>query len=104
MTHVCYNQSIVGSDKMVDVTGKLADDALHVLHGARQLLPPDALKLLSPLLSRLCACVDPDCYVDAARAALTELINSLKNKNEATNDIWLDAIETTVSLANATSD
>jgi hypothetical protein len=86
---------------MIDGDRKLADDASRVLHGARCLPPEDAVNALRPFLNKLSAHISGDRFVDASRAAVAKLVDSLKNKREATDDIWQDAIETTFSLANA---
>ena len=80
---------------------KIADDALRVLHGARCLPTAEAVNALRPFLDAVRTRASGDRFVDASRAAVGQLVDSLDVRKEATDDVWQDAIETTFSLANA---
>jgi hypothetical protein len=79
---------------------KIADDALRVLHGARCMPTTDAVNALRPFLDALSTRASGDRFVDASKDAVGKLVDSLNIRKEATDDVWLNAIETTFSLAN----
>jgi hypothetical protein len=74
-----------------------AADALRVLHGARRLPPIEAVEALTPFLETLEA---SDEIATAAAAAVSRLVQSLEEHQSASDDLWQQAIETTLSLAN----
>jgi hypothetical protein len=67
---------------------KIADDALRVLHGARCLPTAEAVNALRPFLDALCTRASGDRFVDASRAAVGKLVDSLDVRKEATDDVW----------------
>ena len=77
----------------------MAANALRVLHGARGLPPVEAVEALTPFLQTL-EKASGDKLAAASAAAVTELVRSLKEKHAASDDLWQQAIETTLSLAN----
>jgi hypothetical protein len=80
---------------------QLADDVLHILHGARGLAPAKAVEALQPFLSAMRHRVpEADRFADASADAVNELVKSLQTKGVATDDTWQAAIESTVSFAN----
>jgi hypothetical protein len=76
---------------------ELAAGALHILHGARALSPIEAVEALTPFLETL---ETSDEIATAAAAAVSKLVQSLEEHQSASDDLWQQAIETTVSLAN----
>jgi hypothetical protein len=78
---------------------ELATDALRILHGARALPPSEAAEALTPFLQTL-EKASGDKVAAASAAAVMELVRSLKENHAASDDLWQQAIETTVSLAN----
>lgn len=81
---------------------KIADDVLRILHGARGLPPSEAIKALRPFLNEMNSRIPGgDRFGDASAMAVSDLVLSLETKSIATDDIWLDAIQTTLSLADA---
>ena len=77
---------------------QLAADALRVLHGARRLPPIEAVETLTPFLETIEASDDE--IATAAAAAVSKLVLSLEEHQSASDDLWQQAIETTLSLAN----
>lgn len=77
---------------------ELAAVALQILHGARSLPPSEAVEALTPFLETLDASGDD--IATAAAAAVTKLVRSLEEHQSASDDVWQQAIETTLSLAN----
>jgi hypothetical protein len=88
---------------MNDGNKKLASDALQILHGARSLPPVEAAEALRPFLESMPGEGLGDKLADAATAAVTELVHSLKHNHAASDDLWQDAIEATLSFANEAS-
>jgi hypothetical protein len=83
---------------------QLADNALHVLHGARSLPIGKAIEALQPFLTAMRHRVTgADRFADASANAVTELVQSLETRGVATDDAWQAAIESTLSFANETS-
>jgi hypothetical protein len=78
---------------------ELAADALRVLHGARSLSPMEAVEALTPFLEGLENAMGDQLAV-ASAAAVTKLVRSLEEHGAASDDLWQQAIETTLSLAN----
>jgi hypothetical protein len=79
---------------------QLTSDTLRILHGARGLPPEETVEALRPFLEAMCIERSVDKIADASIAAVTELVRSLKENHAASNVLWLEAIETTVSFAN----
>jgi hypothetical protein len=77
-----------------------ASDALRILHGARNLPPAEAVEALKPFLESMRRKGSGDKLADASIAAVTELARSLKENHSASDDLWQDAIEATLSFAN----
>jgi hypothetical protein len=83
---------------------RLADDVLHILHGARSLPHAKAAEALQPFLNVMRHRVPgADRFADASADAVTELVQSLEAKGVATGDTWQAAIESTLSFANESS-
>jgi hypothetical protein len=82
----------------------LADDALHILHGARSLPLGEAIAALQPFLNVMRHRIPgADRFADASADAVTELVQSLETRGVATDDTWQAAIESTLSFANEAS-
>jgi hypothetical protein len=83
---------------------QMADDVLHILHGARSLPPAKAVEALQPFLHLMRhRVVGNDRFADASATAVTALAESLETRGVATDDTWQAAIELTVSFANETN-
>ncbi len=79
----------------------LADDALHILHGARSLPLGKAVEALQPFLNAMRHRIPgADRLADASADAVTELVRSLEARGSAADDAWQAAIESTLSFAN----
>jgi hypothetical protein len=85
-----------------DGNKQLASEALVILHGARSLPPGEAVEALRPFLESMRTKGSGDRLADASLAAVTELTRSLKENHAATDDLWQNAIEATLSFANET--
>jgi hypothetical protein len=86
---------------MSDAGKHLAAEVLHILQGARSLPPAEAAEALKPFLEsmrRREGSVDK--LADASAAAVAVLARSLKEKHAASDDLWQEAIEATLSFAN----
>src|SRR5450432_3550056 len=71
----------------------LADDALHILHGARGLPIGKAVEALQPFLKAMRHRIPgADRFADASVNAVTELVQDLEAKGRATDDTWQAAI------------
>jgi hypothetical protein len=82
----------------------LADDALHILHGARSLPLGKAIEALQPFLNEMRHRIPgADRFADASTNAVTALVQSLEARGSATDDAWQAAIESTLSFANEAS-
>ena len=75
-------------------------DVLRTLHGARSLPPEEAAEALKPFLESIRKSGSDDALARASIAAVTELARSLKENHAASDDLWQQAIEATVSYAN----
>ncbi len=81
----------------------LADNVLHILHGARSLPLGKAIAALQPYLNVMRHRIPgADRFADASANAVTELVQSLETRGSASDDIWQAAIESTLSFANET--
>lgn len=79
----------------------MADDVLHILHGARSLPLGKAIEALQPFLNEMSHRVPgADRFADASANAVTALVQSLDARGSATDDAWQAAIESTLSFAN----
>ena len=79
-----------------------ASKVLRILHGARSLPPVEAAEALGPYLKSM-RTKGSGQLGDASIAAVTELVRSLKENHAASDDLWQDAIEATLSFVNATA-
>jgi hypothetical protein len=86
------------SDWMANNIDQITADALRTLHGARSLSPVDAAEALEPFLRSMNTMPVGDKLADAANAAVTELARSLRENHAAPDDVWQEAIETTLSF------
>jgi ABC-type transporter Mla subunit MlaD len=83
---------------------QLADDVLHILHGARSLPIGKAVEALQPFLNVMRHRIPgADRFADASADAVSELVQSLEARGNATDDAWQAAIESTLSFANEAS-
>jgi hypothetical protein len=79
---------------------QLASDALRILHGARSLPPAEAVAALRPFLESMRKETSKgDSLADASSVAVNELVRSLEANRAATDDLWQDAIDATLSFA-----
>ena len=81
-----------------------AGDVLHILHGARGLPSSEAVKALRPFLNTMgCRASGIDVLADASADAVSALVQRLEATGVATNDLWEEAIEASLSFANETA-
>jgi hypothetical protein len=85
---------------MGDKSSELASDALRILHGARSLPPIEAADALGPFLGSMASQRPGDKLADASIVAVAALARSLRENHAASNDLWQDAIEATLSFVN----
>jgi hypothetical protein len=85
---------------MTDGDKQVTSDVLRILHGARGLPPAEAAEALKPFLVSMRKSRSDDSLARASIAAVTELARSLKENHAASDDLWQDAIEATLSFAN----
>ena len=91
------------SDQEVQIP-RLVNDVLHVLHGARNLPSTEAIEALRPFMNAMRDRVSgTDRIADASAAAVSALVQRLESKGVATDDLWEEAIESSLSFANAAS-
>jgi hypothetical protein len=88
---------------MSDIIEHIAAEAAKMLHGARSLPPVHTVEALTPFLDAMGRETSKSKLADASTAAVTELVRSLKENHAASNDLWEDAIETTLSFVNQQS-
>ncbi len=80
---------------------QLASDILHVLHGARGLPSKEAVNGLRPFVNAMRNRVSGnDHLADAAAGAVGALMQKLETQGVATDDLWEEAIEASLSFAN----
>jgi hypothetical protein len=80
---------------------QLVCDVLHVLHGARSLPAVEALEALEPFMDTMRYRVfGSNRLADASITAVSALVGRLKAKGEASDDLWENAIESSLSFAN----
>jgi hypothetical protein len=77
-----------------------AAEVLPILHGARSLPPAEAAEALRPFLESMEGSQGSDNLADASVAAVSALTRSLKENHAASDDLWQEAIEATLSFAN----
>jgi hypothetical protein len=77
------------------------NDVLRILHGARSLPATEAIEALLPFMdamrNRVCGA---DRIAEASAAAVSALVQRLESKGVATDDLWEEAIESSLSFAN----
>src|ERR1700728_2478690 len=79
-------------------------NVLHVLHGARGLPPSEAVEALRPFLNTMRGRASGiDVIADASADAVGALVQRLEATGIATNDLWEEAIEASLSFANETA-
>jgi hypothetical protein len=79
-------------------------NVLHILHGARSLPPAEAIEALRPFMNTMRDRVSgTDRLADTSAAAVNALVQRLETKGVATDDLWEEAIESSVSFANEVS-
>ena len=85
----------------MSVNKQLATHTLQILHGARSLPPAEAVAALRPFIESIRKETSQgDRIADAVSAAVSELVRSLEANHGATDDLWQDAINATLSYAN----
>jgi hypothetical protein len=79
-------------------------NVLHILHGARSLPSSEAVAALRPFLNAVRDRVaKSDRIAVASVAAVEALIHRLENQGIANDDLWEEAIESSLSFANEVS-
>ena len=80
---------------------QLVNDVLHTLHGARSLSPAEAVERLRPFMNTMGNRASGiDRLADASAAAVSALVQRLEADGVATDDLWEEAIESSLSFAN----
>jgi hypothetical protein len=82
---------------------ELATAALDTLRGARELPPAEAAAKLGEFLDPISSPIPHSPRLADASGALRTLVSRLETDGSATNDDWEHAIETMLSLANAST-
>jgi hypothetical protein len=83
---------------------EVAGDVLQVLHGARGLPPSQAVEALRPFLNTMRSRASGiDVLADASADAVGALVQRLEATGIATDDLWEEAIEASLSFANETA-
>jgi hypothetical protein len=83
---------------------EVAGDVLQVLHGARGLPPSEAVEALRPFLNTMRSRASGiDVLADASADAVGALVQRLEATGIATDDLWEEAIEASLSFANETA-
>jgi two-component sensor histidine kinase len=92
-----------GSDQKVPLP-LLVNDVIHVLHGARSRPATEAIEALRPFMNTMRdRASGTDRFADASAAAVSALVQRLETKGVATDDLWEEAIESSLSFANEAS-
>ncbi len=79
-------------------------NVLHILHGARSLPSAEAVAALRPFLNTVRDGVaKSDRFAVASIAAVEALIHRLESQGIANDDLWEEAIESSLSFANEVS-
>jgi hypothetical protein len=82
---------------------ELVRDILHVLNGARGLPSAEAVEALRPFLNTMSSRASGiDVLADASADAVGALVQRLEATGIATDDLWEEAIEASLSFANET--
>jgi hypothetical protein len=82
---------------------EVVSDVLHVLHGARGLPSSEAVEALRPFLNTMRGRASGiDVLADASADAVGKLVQRLEAAGIATDDLWEEAIEASLSFANET--
>jgi hypothetical protein len=77
------------------------NDVLHILHGARSLSSAEAIEALQPFMNMIGNRASGiDRLADASAAAVSALVQRLQADGVATDDLWEEAIESSLSFAN----
>jgi len=80
---------------------QLVNDVVHILHGARSLPPAAAIEALRPFMNRMGNRASGiDRLADASAAAVSALVRRLEAEGVAADDLWEEAIESSLSFAN----
>jgi hypothetical protein len=80
---------------------QLINGVLYILHGARSLSPAEAVEALRPFMNTMSnRATGIDKLADASAAAVSALIQRLEADGVATDDLWEEAIESSLSFAN----
>ena len=80
------------------------NDVLHILHEAQSLPPAEAIEALRPFINTMRnRTFSADRLADASAAAVSALVQRLESKGVATDDLWEEAIESSLSFANEAS-
>jgi hypothetical protein len=75
----------------------------HILHGARSLPSTETVEVLRPFVNTMHNRISgSDRLADAAAGAVGALVQRLEAKGIATDDLWEEAIEASLSFANET--
>jgi hypothetical protein len=83
---------------------QLVGDVLHILHGARSLPPAEAIEALRPFINAMHdRASGADRLEDVSVAAVNALVQRLEVEDVAADDLWEEAIESTLSFANEAS-
>ena len=85
---------------MSDGITQKASEVLQILHGARRLPPAEAAEALTPFLNLMRKQGSTDKLGSASLAAVTKLLRSLQENHAASDDLWQEAIEATLSFVN----
>jgi hypothetical protein len=88
---------------MSDGIEELTSDARRLLHVARSLPPAEAVEALRPFLEAMHKEHSTSKLAEASTGAVTELARSLRENHAASNDLWEEAIEATLSFVNEQS-
>jgi hypothetical protein len=88
---------------MSDDIRQMASEVLRILHGARALPPVEAADALMPFLDLMRRQGSTDTLASASVAAVTKLSQSLKDNHTASDDLWQEAIDATLSFVNELS-
>ena len=84
---------------------QLIKDVLGILHGARSLSSAEAVAALQPFVDTMRSQpLGNDRFAQASAGAVGALVQSLEAKGFATDDLWEEAIEASLSFANASAD
>jgi hypothetical protein len=83
---------------------QLVCEVLHILHGARSLPAIEAIEALRPFMNTMRdRASGTDRFADASAAAVSALVRRLETRGVATDDLWEEAIESSISFANEAS-